>query len=838
VSKRIWTFIVTVIGAMIFLAQPLAAQDAITDNTPLTGAQLVEAAGAGNNGTIKVLADDSDPGDPNNEPKVCSPRIEAFGLDPNQDGYLMFEVQGGDGPTGVPAGPFYFAADENGYGIAGPFDLQPGHYKVTLYGKQLPSGELTDEKAKSKVFKVECPSPTETPTETPTDEPSPTPTEVTPTVTVTPSPSITPTKTVTPTLTVTPSPSVTPTTIVTPTVTVTPSPSITPTTTVTPTPVTPTVTPTPSATPLFTVQKEMDGKIVGEESGWEFGIRKGEEQIVLKSTQSITILVPGETYELWERGPVDSVFVRIMLLSSTVSPAGMNDENSFVPANSWFKVGEFTAPQNGVALIVIAVNKTPVTLCAGTILGTTQVPSEGAQVPVWIGAKFGDQLRIMDITEQPTQVAAGSVENLPLVPMVYPNRTYQAQVQKKDGTWTDTGCRFRFGTPATTPTCLSATSLIPNGQRLIRPEPNMIAVRASLTGSTDGWVETLLNPLYLPVIMQLNEGSEEYVPPTGLEYAIEGVTDWTNNPIINFTANPGQSYQILVRYKGEISRLEQCTVGFGGFNTEYNRAFRMYADPYTQTPANGVMNLETCTVSTDALRDHNGDYTLSESNMGYSDTYGRFGFTSLIRTQGVPEFSGDLRKNFRGWQGVYHTQFGLVLANGVRIKFGGLGTVETGQPLAATDAYMEVASVQDIQQFNWDENRVCETYYPSLNEGIMVIRYQDPVRGNLAGYLLISGDDFATAIVQDRTNSQDVPTSALAHMWVHSVYAPDAGVWSPLAQGETRPGNPNDPANLRPSLFPQEQAVAATAESPWARALSGEFVTLPLEQVSDPSAIR
>lgn len=36
------------------------------------------------------------------------------------------------------------------------FSLANGQYKATLYGKQLPNGTLEDEKAKSKVFKVEC----------------------------------------------------------------------------------------------------------------------------------------------------------------------------------------------------------------------------------------------------------------------------------------------------------------------------------------------------------------------------------------------------------------------------------------------------------------------------------------------------------------------------------------------------------------------------------------------------------------------------------------------------------------------------------------------------------
>ena len=74
----------------------------------------------------------------------------------------MFDVQGGDAPQGVSAGPFAFGpADATGYYASGYFNdpnnptsvsLAAGHYKATLYGK----ADLTDVKAKSKVFKVTC----------------------------------------------------------------------------------------------------------------------------------------------------------------------------------------------------------------------------------------------------------------------------------------------------------------------------------------------------------------------------------------------------------------------------------------------------------------------------------------------------------------------------------------------------------------------------------------------------------------------------------------------------------------------------------------------------------
>ena len=110
-------------------------------------------AGAGNNGTIKIHEQGTPSGTMNNDPKVCLFNVEGFGLDAGQTGYLVFSVQGGDGPQGTDAGPFAFGpADASGYYASEYFSLSAGHYKATLYGK----GDLTDVKAKSKVFKVTC----------------------------------------------------------------------------------------------------------------------------------------------------------------------------------------------------------------------------------------------------------------------------------------------------------------------------------------------------------------------------------------------------------------------------------------------------------------------------------------------------------------------------------------------------------------------------------------------------------------------------------------------------------------------------------------------------------
>jgi hypothetical protein len=116
---------------------------------------LVAAAGAaaGNNGTLKIHELGTPYGTPNNDPKVCTFDVEAFGLDAGQSGYLTFDVQGGDAPQGVAAGPFDFGpAGANGYTVSQTFSPPAGHYKATLYGK----ADLTDVKAKSKVFKVTC----------------------------------------------------------------------------------------------------------------------------------------------------------------------------------------------------------------------------------------------------------------------------------------------------------------------------------------------------------------------------------------------------------------------------------------------------------------------------------------------------------------------------------------------------------------------------------------------------------------------------------------------------------------------------------------------------------
>ena len=123
-----------------------------------------QAVGPGNFGTIKVHAADSDPDQPDNEPKVCAFNIEGFGFEEGFEGYIEFEVWGGDAPTGEAAGPYESGtADGDGYFATEYFNvdggpvIQDGHYKVTLYGKFNGKPDYEGDKAKSKVFKVECP---------------------------------------------------------------------------------------------------------------------------------------------------------------------------------------------------------------------------------------------------------------------------------------------------------------------------------------------------------------------------------------------------------------------------------------------------------------------------------------------------------------------------------------------------------------------------------------------------------------------------------------------------------------------------------------------------------
>lgn len=131
-------------------------------------APVVNADPPANNGTLKVHEEGSPigtapvPGTENNQPKVCRFNFEGFFFDASQEGYLEVVTQGGGPIQTLVAGPLAVTADTNGYYVTGDYFndedgpvINDGLYKVTWYIKDLPQSER-DEKAKSKVFKVEC----------------------------------------------------------------------------------------------------------------------------------------------------------------------------------------------------------------------------------------------------------------------------------------------------------------------------------------------------------------------------------------------------------------------------------------------------------------------------------------------------------------------------------------------------------------------------------------------------------------------------------------------------------------------------------------------------------
>ncbi len=120
----------------------------------------------GNNGTLKVHELGTPVGTENNDPKVCAFNLEAFGLDAGQGGYLALRGPGRRRPARHGPGRHVRHAAGQCVGVldlgrrlqrhGGGTFISNGHYKVTLYGKSTPTGQLSDVKAKSKVFKVTC----------------------------------------------------------------------------------------------------------------------------------------------------------------------------------------------------------------------------------------------------------------------------------------------------------------------------------------------------------------------------------------------------------------------------------------------------------------------------------------------------------------------------------------------------------------------------------------------------------------------------------------------------------------------------------------------------------
>ncbi len=144
---------------MVQLIAPLSATGLASATQP--------ADPPGNNGTLKVHEKGTPSGTENNDPKVCAFNFEGFGFDVGQDGYIQIDGQGqttgtyGDyafGPT--VADPQHTSYAETQYFNDGGVTIPDGHYKATLYGKDTGQNiDLKDEKAKSKVFKVECTPP-------------------------------------------------------------------------------------------------------------------------------------------------------------------------------------------------------------------------------------------------------------------------------------------------------------------------------------------------------------------------------------------------------------------------------------------------------------------------------------------------------------------------------------------------------------------------------------------------------------------------------------------------------------------------------------------------------
>ena len=136
---------------------------AFTFASALTATGMVLAQGPpGNNGTLKVHEQGTPSGTESNDPKVCVFNFEGFGFDPGQTGAIDIDTQGG-GPGSTTVKTLNFGpADSSGYYATGYLnasaaDVPNGMYKATLYGKDTGGNvDRTDEKAKSKVFKVEC----------------------------------------------------------------------------------------------------------------------------------------------------------------------------------------------------------------------------------------------------------------------------------------------------------------------------------------------------------------------------------------------------------------------------------------------------------------------------------------------------------------------------------------------------------------------------------------------------------------------------------------------------------------------------------------------------------
>ena len=130
----------------------MSLQNAYADNQPNYNPP------AGNNGTLKVHEKNTPSDTKSNDPIVCIFNFEIFGVDASQTGDITVEGHGN-----TPAGTYLtipIASDLSGNGESdyvndgGSFTLADGHYNATLENK---FGTDSNDKAKSKVFKVDCP---------------------------------------------------------------------------------------------------------------------------------------------------------------------------------------------------------------------------------------------------------------------------------------------------------------------------------------------------------------------------------------------------------------------------------------------------------------------------------------------------------------------------------------------------------------------------------------------------------------------------------------------------------------------------------------------------------
>lgn len=134
---------------------------------PATSAHANNRNPNGNNGTLKVHEKNTPVRTVNNDPKICVFNFEGFGFDVSQAGYIRITGQGKTDATygNYSFGPTTASEKHRSYTETQYFNdangpvIPNGHYKATLYGKDTGGTiDLKDVKAKSKVFKVECPA--------------------------------------------------------------------------------------------------------------------------------------------------------------------------------------------------------------------------------------------------------------------------------------------------------------------------------------------------------------------------------------------------------------------------------------------------------------------------------------------------------------------------------------------------------------------------------------------------------------------------------------------------------------------------------------------------------